>query len=525
MTDISRRIVARTTLAGAGVAFGATVLGHPAAPTSADPVVLPFAAWGSILGKPFIDVKDPAFGAVGDGVANDSAAIAAALAAAQATNQPLFFRPGTYLTDDSVDGSNVAWIGDGYPFTTIKARAGSTTLLTLTDGPHGTAAAKCISGLTLDGAGISKTCLDSSYPTVGPSLRHIFHDLYIKSYRSIGWIADNNNDAKFSHCTVAKHADTPSEGIAGRFHASGGAIALNNCNFALPVQICAQVATIRDGFNMGIVFDGAGWNSLSVHNGYLYANPLTHNNFDITTGISTMGVAILGTHIENAYSDGYIFGGAGNLTSVSVIGGHWFGIRDTTPSPKIAADTLSVGALPGLVDMSGVFVENLNLSDANNVKVLTRNVDNMGRYQSATRIINSQTATEISLGTNITYIGPGTAIDSHMNAGSDIVVAGSVNGDTAARVSVHADGRVTWGPGDTAPDTALYRTGAGSLATDGSFNAAAGLSIGGNPVGARVPAPATASSSGAVGEWAADSSYLYICTATNAWKRAPLSTW
>lgn len=524
MTNISRRIAVRATLLGAGAALGATVVGRPAAPTAADPLV-PSARWGSIVGKPFIDVKDPAYGAVGDGVANDSAAIAAALAAAQAANQPLFFRPGTYLTDDIADGSNVAWIGDGYPFTTIKARAGSTTLLTLTDGPHGTAAAKCISGLTLDGAGISKTCLDSSYPTIGPSLRHIFHDLYIKSYQRIGWIGDNNNDAKFSHCTVAKHADTPGEALAGRFHASGGAIALNNCNFALPVQISAQVATIRDGYNIGIIFDGAGWNALSIHNGYLYANPLTHNNFDIASGISSMGVALLGTHIENTYSDGYIFGGAGNLTNVSAIGGQWFGISDATPAPKIAANTLSAGALPGLVDMSGVFVENLNLADASNVKVLTRNVDNMGRYQSATRIINSQAGTEIDLGTNITYIGPGTAIDSHMNSSSDIVVASSVSGDTAARICVQADGRVTWGPGNAASDTAMYRTGAGSLRTDGSFDAASGLSIAGNPVGARVPAPATASSPGAAGQWAADSSYLYICTATNTWKRASLSTW
>ncbi|NTY62218.1 hypothetical protein FEG63_22000 [Mycolicibacterium sphagni] len=525
MTEMSRRIAARTTLVGAGVAFGATVLGRPAAPTSADPLVVPSAVWGSIVGKPFVDVRDPAFGAVGDGVANDSAALAAALAAAQAANQPLFFRPGTYLTDDIADGSNVPWIGDGYPNTTIKARTGSKTLLTLTDGPHGTAAAKCISGLTLDGAGISKTCLDSSYPTIGPSLRHVFHDLYIKSYQSIGWIGDNNNDAKFSHCSVAKHADTPGEAVAGRFHASGGAIALNNCNFALPIQISAQVATIRDGYNIGVIFDGPGWNSLSIHNGYLYANPSTHNNFDIMSGISAMGVAIFGTHIENTYGDGHFFGGAGNLTNVSAVGGHWFGIKDTTPSPRIAADTLSAGTLPGIVDMSGVFVENLNLSDASNVKVLTSNVDNMGRYQSATRIINTQPGTEINLGTNIMYTGPGTAVDAHMNSSGDVAVASSVNGDTAARISVHADGRITWGPGNAAPDVAIHRTGAGTLGTDGSFDAAAGLSIAGNPVGARVPAPATASSAGAVGQWAADSSYLYVCTAANTWKRASLSAW
>ena len=38
-------------------------------------------------------------------------------------------------------------------------------------------------------------------------------------------------------------------------------------------------------------------------------------------------------------------------------------------------------------------------------------------------------------------------------------------------------------------------------------------------------APATASSTGSEGEIAVDSSYIYVCTATNTWKRASLATW
>jgi hypothetical protein len=525
MTQISRRTAARTTLLGAAITLGttATVLRHTA--TATDPLVLPSAAWGSIVGKPFIDVKDPAYGAVGDGVANDTAAIAAALAAAQGANQPLYFPPGTYLTDDIADGSTIDWIGDGFPHTIIKARAGSSTLLTLTDTPHGTSTAKRLSGFTLDGAGISDTCLDSSYPSVGPSIRHVFHDLEIKSYLSIGWIGDNNNDSDFCHITVAKHADTPDDAIAARFHAPGGSIAFNNCIFIRPIQLSCQAAAIRDGYVFGIVFDDAGVNALSIHDGYIYPNPVTHNNFDIASGISTFGIALFGCHVQNDHNDGYIFGGAGGLTNVTAVGGHWSGIPGTTPSPKMAANTLSAGGLPGLVDLSGTFVENLNLSDATNVKVLTRNVDNMGYYQSATRIINSQAGTEIDLGTNIAYIGSGTAIDSRMSSSTDIVVGGSVSGDTAARINVHADGRVAWGSGNAAPDTAMYRISAGSLGTDGSFDAATGLSIGGNPVGAKVSVPSTASSTGTTGQWAADSSFLYICTAMNTWNRAAISTW
>lgn len=37
--------------------------------------------------------------------------------------------------------------------------------------------------------------------------------------------------------------------------------------------------------------------------------------------------------------------------------------------------------------------------------------------------------------------------------------------------------------------------------------------------------PATASSNGIAGTIARDSNYIYICVATNTWKRSQLSTW
>ena len=38
-------------------------------------------------------------------------------------------------------------------------------------------------------------------------------------------------------------------------------------------------------------------------------------------------------------------------------------------------------------------------------------------------------------------------------------------------------------------------------------------------------APASASSNGVAGEVRFDSSYVYVCTANNTWKRATISTW
>lgn len=47
----------------------------------------------------------------------------------------------------------------------------------------------------------------------------------------------------------------------------------------------------------------------------------------------------------------------------------------------------------------------------------------------------------------------------------------------------------------------------------------------GNPVGVKVSVPASAAATGVPGQWAADSSYIYVCTATNTWMRAAIATW
>ena len=40
-----------------------------------------------------------------------------------------------------------------------------------------------------------------------------------------------------------------------------------------------------------------------------------------------------------------------------------------------------------------------------------------------------------------------------------------------------------------------------------------------------VAAPATANTTGVQGQIRYDTSYIYICTSTNVWKRAAISTW
>lgn len=58
------------------------------------------------------------------------------------------------------------------------------------------------------------------------------------------------------------------------------------------------------------------------------------------------------------------------------------------------------------------------------------------------------------------------------SAATAVVVSAIVTGDAFDRFRLRADGRVDIGPGNAGRDTNLYRSGAGLVATDGSFVAA-----------------------------------------------------
>ena len=79
--------------------------------------------------------------------------------------------------------------------------------------------------------------------------------------------------------------------------------------------------------------------------------------------------------------------------------------------------------------------------------------------------------------------------------------------NTGGAITVNAQGT------DSAVSINLVPKGAGTLQANG------------NPVGVKVAVPASASATGVVGQWAADASWFYVCTAANTWVRAALATW
>jgi hypothetical protein len=94
-----------------------------------DPSMAAGVKWAflSALGHAF-NVRD--YGAVGNGVTDDAAAIQAASAAAAAVSGTVFFPPGTYLSGSTltIASDSVRWQGSGYQITTIKGPDGSIVL-------------------------------------------------------------------------------------------------------------------------------------------------------------------------------------------------------------------------------------------------------------------------------------------------------------------------------------------------------------------------------------------------------------
>lgn len=64
-------------------------------------------------------------------------------------------------------------------------------------------------------------------------------------------------------------------------------------------------------------------------------------------------------------------------------------------------------------------------------------------------------------------------------AAADVALATQVAADTTQRLSLAADGKLSWGPGNAALDTTLYRNAADVLKTDDSFAVGANLTVAG----------------------------------------------
>lgn len=259
-----------------------------------------------------VNVK--AMGAAGDGVTDDTAAIHAALA----LNRGIYLPKGTYLVTDLTDTGPHPVVGDGSNTTVIKAKAGTGTLYTCVS-----QAGKLIRDVYFNGNAIAATCVNTDWNLGGaPSQGNRYSNIRVSGYTTQGWFAKSNNDSVFDNCLI----EAVSGAKALKLNASGGLVELNECRIIGPFELVCQAASIVGGFFMGVRIISADWNMLQVNGGYWYADPVTHNNIDITGAGAVMSSSSFNAvHMENAYADGAIIGGTGAIyNGVKFNAGHLF---------------------------------------------------------------------------------------------------------------------------------------------------------------------------------------------------------
>lgn len=154
--------------------------------------------------KDFINVKDPAYGAKGDGSTDDTTAITNALSAANTAGGGIVYFPvGTYLTGNQTLQPNVHMLGAGLGNTTIKLKNGANTDLfsaqtssinlsaTSASGSSGTLLNFSIRDMTLDGNKANQTS-GTSYPLRFYGYNFIIRDVQVLNGYTGGALIDWN---------------------------------------------------------------------------------------------------------------------------------------------------------------------------------------------------------------------------------------------------------------------------------------------------------------------------------------------
>jgi len=109
------------------------------------------------------------------------------------------------------------------------------------------------------------------------------------------------------------------------------------------------------------------------------------------------------------------------------------------------------------------------------------------------------------------------------DAAGSTALGARVNGDAKARFLVTAGGSVLFGDGTNAQDVEVKRIASQTIGL--GSNDVLDMDAGNNEFRLRDKTPASAGAAGTIGEICWDTSYVYVCIATDTWKRVAIDTW
>jgi hypothetical protein len=229
---------------------------------------------------------------------------------------------------------------------------------------------------------------------------------------------------------------------------------------------------------------------------------VNRGNTIVTAGIVTANVGMKGYVDNQTYS---------NVQVSSYLPTYNGNIGQTTVNGDLTVFGVVDAGFPSPLSFSNVVVNATN--DANSYAQLNiQNINTVGNLVSADVIATAPNGTDTSR-----------FIDMGINGNNWSSSAWTVSGANDGYVYIN-QGNLTLGT-DTAGTTVKIHVGgtlAGNVITTFSNS---NVTIGGNLIVSNVYIPTANNSVGTTGQISYDSSYIYICIATNTWKRANISTW
>lgn len=209
------------------------------------------AAFAGVVGL-IVNVKDPTYGATGDGVTDDTTAIIAANAAA--AGRPVYFPPGTYkVSTITLTDANLNWFGAGVGASIISGLT-SANLLNFTDATN--TSYKNISGLSFTSSGAYTRFINLSN---GQNVN--INQCSFDGTNCTESCVRNDGDAGFSSYRITNCDFTvgSSTAFAIRNAATGGArqYFIDSCTFTVPAGFTGDVVSGADMNVTGCVFDAS----------------------------------------------------------------------------------------------------------------------------------------------------------------------------------------------------------------------------------------------------------------------------
>ena len=231
--------------------------------------------------REIVSVMD--FGAVGDGLTNDTAAINTAFSYAATSARFVYIPHGTYLVTNLLFGTQSTTTQSQAPMGVFGEGNGS--IIKAAAGASGTliqawsCAATVWSNFLVDAnneAGITKVIDTEWKPGAGPDTQNRYNNIWVQSYAGTGWYNRNNNQSPFIDCVVRSPvASAAMTQVAWDQQGSGGQISMTRCNWPQAfIDVVCQNGAIKDcsGHGIRLSHDQTGDCNLDLSGSYMYSN-------------------------------------------------------------------------------------------------------------------------------------------------------------------------------------------------------------------------------------------------------------